>query len=272
MLSVETSTGRLFIEKLGSGKEIFLFFHGFGQSHQDMLPFKNLIKPDQKFLFIDLFYHGKSSWSNSSLVMTKSDWKETIEQILSLEKCTQFHLVGYSMGGKFSLLTYELFPTQVLSLTLLAPDGIKTGLFYNLNSYPHFIHGLFKRVVVQPHRFFTIMNGLHALGIMEPSLIKFVKTQMKTRTKRAQVYFSWKTFGRIQLSVSKIIEQAKKEKTPIKLFTGRFDKMVTTKNLHRFSKQIPHIQTISLPVGHGKLIEAVVEYLKGDSDFRKLEN
>lgn len=261
MSILETSWGRLFYEQMGEGPEVFLIFHGFGQNHIDMLPFAKLIQPGQRFLFFDLFFHGKSSWYDTSVLLTKGIWSKIVQEVCTQEEFTDFHLVGYSMGGKFSLLTYELFPEQVKSLTLLAPDGIKTGLLYNLNSYPSYFQPVFKGVVFNPHRFFGIMAGLHSVGILETSLIKFVKTQMQTRSKRAQVYLSWKVFGNLQLSLSKIIQLAQTSKTPIQLFTGKYDKMVTAANLSRFSIKIPHLKAISLPVGHGKLIEATVGFL-----------
>ncbi|MDI1322246.1 MAG: alpha/beta hydrolase [Algoriphagus sp.] len=261
MSTLETPWGRLFFEQMGDGPEVFLVFHGFGQTHLDMMPFASLIQPGQRFLFFDMFLHGKSSWHDSSVLLTKVIWSKIVHEILSQEGFTDFHIVGYSMGGKFSLLTYELFPEKVKSLILLAPDGIKTGIFYNLNSYPSYFHPFFKRVVFKPQRFFGIMEGLHSVGILETSLIKFVKTQMQTRSKRAQVYLTWKVFGDIQLSLGSIIQLARKVKTPITLFTGKFDKMVTAENLKPFSTKIPHLKSVSLPVGHGKLIEAAVEYL-----------
>lgn len=261
MSTLETPWGRLFYEQMGKGPEVFLVFHGFGQSHLDMFPFARLIQPGQRFLFFDLFFHGKSSWHDTSVLLTKGIWSKIIQEVSTQEGFTDFHLVGYSMGGKFSLLTFELFPEQVKSLILLAPDGIKTGLFYNLNSYPAYFHPLFKGVVFNPQRFFGIMDGLHSVGILETSLIKFVKTQMQTRSKRAQVYLTWKVFGNLQLSLGKIIQLARSKKTPIQLFTGEYDKMVTAANLSRFSSKIPHLKAVSLPVGHGKLIEAAVEYL-----------
>lgn len=261
MNSLETPWGRLVYDQLGDGPEVFLFFHGFGQSHLDMLPFGRLIQPGQRFLFIDLFFHGNSSWHDTSIPLTKVIWSKIVQEVSVQAGFKDFHLVGFSMGGKFSLLTFELFPERVKSLTLLAPDGIKTGLFYNLNSYPDYFHPFFKGVVFKPQRFFGIMDGLHSVGIIETSLIKFVKTQMQTRSKRAQVYLSWKVFGNLQLSLGKIIQLARSKKIPIHLFTGKFDKMVTASNLSRFSTKIPHLKAISLPVGHGKLIAASVEKL-----------
>ena len=253
--------GKWAFQKKGSGAEIFLIFHGFGQSHRDMMPFDQIRKPDQTFLFFDMFYHGKSQWFDSDKNLTREIWINLIESLQVKEKFQDFHLIGYSMGGKFALLTYELFPNQVQSLTLLAPDGIKTGLWYSMSNYPNYFHPLFKRVVFKPNRFFGLMEGLNSAGLVEKSLVKFVKTQMETRSQRAQAYFIWKVFGEIQLQLGKIIRQSRVNTIPITLFIGEFDKMVTRENLERFSSKIPHLHTIILPVGHGGLIEAAAHYL-----------
>jgi hypothetical protein len=37
--------------------------------------------------------------------------------------------------------------------------------------------------------------------------------------------------------------------------------MVTQENLKNFSEKIPQLNAVNLPVGHGQLIEAAVNYL-----------
>lgn len=254
--------GKLAYQKMGTGRETVLIFHGFGQSFRDMLAFDQLREPGQKFLYIDLFYHGKSHWANATNPLTKSVWKEIIFDLQKQEDFQDFHLIGYSMGGKFSLFTFELLSDQVKSFTLLAPDGIKTGLWYSMSSYPNYFHPIFKRVVFKPQRFFGIMEGLNSAGLAGKSLVKFVQTQMETRSKRAQAYFVWKVFGGIQLQLGQIIRLARKKNTPITLFIGEFDKMVSSENLERFSSKIPQLQKIILPVGHGGLIEAAANFLR----------
>lgn len=253
--------GKLAYLKRGQGEEVFLVFHGFGQTHVDMLAFDQIRKPGQTFLFIDIFYHGRSQWTDSVRPLDKSAWKEVISGLQRQEGFKSFHLIGYSMGGKFSLLTFELFSNQVKSLVLLAPDGIKTGLWYSMSSYPNFFHPIFKGVVFQPNRFFGVVEGLHSVGLVEKSLVKFVKTQMETRSMRAQAYFVWKVFGGLQLQLGKIIQQMRKSHIPVSLFIGEFDKMVTAQNLERFSSKIPHLNKVILPVGHGGLIEAAAKSL-----------
>lgn len=246
----------------GSGVEVFLVFHGFGQNQLDMMPWDEIRKPDQRFIFIDMFYHGRSQWFDSSQNLTRATWVEFLKSLQQQEDFDEFHLIGYSMGGKFSLLTYELFGSRVKSLTLIAPDGIKTGLWYSMGSYPGFIHPVFKRLIFKPERFFGIIHGLSSAGLVEKSFVKFVKTQLETRSDRAQAYFVWKVFGGLQLRLPAISHLVQTYQTPVTLFLGDFDKMVTEENLRHFIHQIPNLKYIPLPVGHGQLIASAVEYFK----------
>ena len=62
---VRHAAGKLAYRRFGSGSEVWIFFHGFGQCHQDMLSFDKLRTSKQSYLFVDLIYHGQSSWNTS---------------------------------------------------------------------------------------------------------------------------------------------------------------------------------------------------------------
>jgi len=258
---VRHAAGKLAYRRFGSGSEVWVFFHGFGQCHQDMLAFEKLRTAKQSYLFVDLIYHGQSSWNTSEKALKKEDWETILLSLLQQESINTFHLVGYSMGGKFALLSYELLPEQIISLSLLAPDGIKTGLWYSMSNYPSGIHPLFKQVVFRPKRFFTLVDGLKTTGLLQKSLVKFVKTQLETRSKRAQAYLVWKVLGGLHLQLGTIIRQLRKHPIPVHVFLGEFDRMVSPKNLERFTAKVPQLRMLQLPVGHGQLIEATVSYL-----------
>ena len=258
---VRHAAGKLAYRRFGSGSEVWIFFHGFGQCHQDMLSFDKLRTSKQSYLFVDLIYHGQSSWNTSEKALKKEEWKTILLSLLQQESIDTFHLVGYSMGGKFALLSYELLPKRIISLSLLAPDGIKTGLWYSMSNYPSGIHPLFKQVVFRPKRFFTLVDGLKTAGLLQKSLVKFVKTQLETRSKRAQAYLVWKVLGGLHLQLGTIIRQLRQHPIPVTLVLGEFDRMVSPKNLERFTAKVPQLRLLQLPVGHGQLIEATVSYL-----------
>lgn len=258
---VTHTAGKLAYRSLGNGSEVWLFFHGFGQRHQDMLPFDKLRTSTQRYLFVDLIYHGQSSWNRSQKELKKEEWKAILVSLLKKENIDTFHLVGYSMGGKFALLSYELLPERISSLCLLAPDGIKTGLWYSMSNYPKGIHPLFKQVVFRPQRFFTLVDGLKTAGLLQKSLVKFVKTQLETRSKRAQAYLVWKVLGGLHLQLGTIIQRLRQRPIPLTVVLGEFDRMVSPKNLERFITKVPNLKLLQLPAGHGQLIEATVSCL-----------
>lgn len=261
MVSLETSFGHLAYEKHGSGKNIYLLFHGFGQNMKAYEPYLPLRGKDDCFIVFDMFYHGQSSWKSVHQKLTKEIWREIILQLMTKENFEKFHLIGYSMGGKFCLITYEIFPNLTQSLLLMAPDGIKTGFWYNMATFPGILNRLFKHVVFHPERFFKTMDVLHSIGLLQNSLIKFVKSQMHSRTMRAQVYFTWNVFKPLKPNLGQIINHLRLNKTPVTLVTGTYDAMITTKNLNRFSSKIPQIVTIELPCGHNTLIEETFHHL-----------
>lgn len=255
---LKTSFGNLAYYKYGDGKNIYLLFHGFGQSSKAYQSFLPLRKVDETYLVIDIFYHGQSSWNSVGQKLTKEIWRTILLQLMQQENFEKFHLVGYSMGGKFSLVSYELFPNYVQSLLLMAPDGIKTGFWYNMATFPGVLNRLFKHVVFHPERFFKSMDVLHRMGLLESSFIKFVKSQMLTRTMRAQVYFTWNVFKPLQPDLAYIIRQLRLSQTPITLVTGKYDKMVTSENLEKFSSKVPQLVKIELESGHNTLIDDYV--------------
>lgn len=255
MIFLQTSFGNLAYEKYGSGNAVHLLFHGFGQDMRVYDSFLSLRKETDTYIVFDIFYHGHSRWKSSNHSLTKEMWKEIIQQLMSKEGIEKFHLIGYSMGGKFSLTTYELFAEHIQSLLLIAPDGIKTGFWYNMATFSGIFNRVFKHIVFHPERFFKIMKVLKKVGILQKSLLKFVKSQMKTRTMRAQVYFTWVVFKPLQPSLGEIIKSLRKHQTPITLVTGKYDKMVSIVNLKRFTSKIPHIKIIELESGHNTLID-----------------
>ena len=261
MSTLNTSWGRLFYLREGFGPNVHLVFHGFGETHQDMLSFSKLKKENDSYLFIDMFYHGKSLWKNHASPLNSKIWKEIITELQKKEEFEDFHLIGFSMGGKISLITFEQFPEQVKSMILIGPDGIKTGAWYGINNYPKYFAPAFKKAVFQPKPLFSFAESLKKIGLLEKSIHKFISTQMETRSKRAQVFFVWKVFGHLQPNIAQIIRLSRERKLPILLFTGKYDQMISHKNLRKFIEKIPSLVHHDLPVGHGALVTKSIDFL-----------
>lgn len=108
-------------ELKGNGPPL-LMLHGWGQTHEALLPLGNLLVPvSQPYLF-DLPGFGKSPIPND--VWNAFDYADHFIRYLDQQKIKRTSLLGHSFGGKISLCLASRYPERVDKLILLAPSGI----------------------------------------------------------------------------------------------------------------------------------------------------
>lgn len=256
----EFQKAQLHYHKTGKGKKILLAFHGFGQSKQHFLHFAQSLRNTYTIYSFDLFYHGQSFWHEREKPMGKEFWKDLIAAFFkfqNIEKCT---LAGYSMGGKFALATLEAFPETIDKIILIAPDGIKTSFWYSLATYPSWIRSVFRSLIVNPKPFHFLVDVLSKTSMMDKGIIKFASSQMNTREKRRRVYYTWIVFRELKFSMEKIAFLIKKYDIEVDMFLGKFDKMITYKNMKKLLKKIKKYDLHILDSGHNTLIDEVANF------------
>lgn len=244
--------------KSGNGLPSLLLFHGFGQTHLAFQAWKDSLTEKYTLYFFDLFFHGQSKW-NERKAVEKEDWKNIIQLFLEQEGISRFSVGGFSMGGKFALVTLELFPNQVQQFILLAPDGIKTSFWYSLATYPIAIRALFKSMILHPSRLHTITKTLRSLRLIDSGLLRFAESQMDTEEKRKRVYFSWVYFRHLQVSLPKIGASINDFRIDFTLIVGKHDKVIQAKNMDRLLRNVKHYRFEIIDAGHNDLIVKAVQ-------------
>lgn len=251
LLSFTYDKATLHYSKYGSGTRIILAFHGFGQTHS---VFKEIEYKGCTVYSFDLFFHGKSKWDYGEAPLEKSFWKALMETFLKQEGIEKFGVIGFSMGGKFALACVEAFPHQIESITLLAPDGIKTSFWYSLATYPLMLRKLFKSMIGKPERFHSIIKIAFSLNLIDKGILRFVESQMNTHEKRERVYCSWVVFRHLKFEISGIAGILNRYKIPLTLVIGRHDKIITAKNMSRLISRVPHAKLQIIDSGHNTVI------------------
>src|SRR6185437_13009699 len=104
---LETSKALLHYRQYGKGSSALLCFHGYGQDHDVYRELEALYGNKYTIYSFYLFYHGQSFWHNKKQPIEKEDWSAIIHQFLALEHIDHFSLVGYSMGSRFALATFD---------------------------------------------------------------------------------------------------------------------------------------------------------------------
>lgn len=106
----------------GNGPPL-LFLHGWGQSHQSLLPLAQLLTPYSSPILIDLPGFGKSpapegAWSSF-------DYAGAIVSELDRLHFNRVAICGHSFGGKVAMSLAIRYPDRVSQLFLLAASGIR---------------------------------------------------------------------------------------------------------------------------------------------------
>jgi pimeloyl-ACP methyl ester carboxylesterase len=261
---IESPNIRLFYKKTGNGPITLLLFHGFGQDHRVFDQLGERLGIKYTVYAFDLFFHGQSEWLSKDQSLGKEIWGQMILQFLAENKIENFSVMGFSMGGKFSLATLELFPDRVKEITLLAPDGIKTNFWYSLATYPLAFRKLFKSMVSNHGRFLAVARIALQLRLIDRGVLRFVEFQMNTSEKRKKVYYSWVVFRHFKFNLNSIAQIINSKKIRFRLFIGKHDKIITAKNMESFMSKLDEKDFQVIEAGHNDLIQHSLSYiLKG---------
>jgi pimeloyl-ACP methyl ester carboxylesterase len=245
---------KLAYRKIGSGSQTLLLFHGYGQDASVFDDVTQSLSDRYTCYCFDLFFHGESIWAYDEAVLTKAFWAEMITGFIREQNIEYFSLAGFSLGGRFVLATVEALPARIEAVYLLAPDGVKTNFWYNLATYPVVFRKLFKSMILHPNRFYSIAHFIHNVGLVDKGLIRFAESQMKTETMRKRVYYSWVVLRKLKFDMERVAQIFTEQRIPVTLVLGKFDKVITLKNMQRLLQHLPDCQVQLLDTGHNGII------------------
>jgi pimeloyl-ACP methyl ester carboxylesterase len=249
--------------RYGSGERILICFHGYGQ---DARVFESLSiqLDDYQLISVDLFFHGQSEWIGEETTLSVECWKRLFFQFLEEHQIQRFSLCGFSMGGRVALTTYALAAERVDELILIAPDGIYTNIWNRLATSSALNQFIFRKLTIDQFAWLdTIRYWIEKLHLLDKSLLKLYKTQMDDPKLREKLYKTWMLYRELNVSVSQLVELIEKYQTPVSIFAGRYDRIISSRQMEHFRKRIPHCRFEILEAGHHKLIQATALRLQG---------
>lgn len=261
MQLLQLEHAKLYFTKTGKGEHILIAFHGFGQSSHVFDKLAASLSDSYTVFLIDIFFHGKSEWGLDEQPLEKEFWSRLMEKFLDEQSISEFSLLGFSMGGKFALATLEGFPNRIQEIFLLAPDGVKTSMWYSLATYPLALRNLFKSMIKKPQRFHTVVSFVFRLGLLDKGISRFAESQMNTEEKRKRVYYSWVVFRHLTFNMSVVSELLNQHNIKLVMILGKFDKIITKKNMNLLLRKVNHYKVEILEVGHNELIQASIPSL-----------
>uniref|UniRef100_UPI0040478DBE alpha/beta fold hydrolase n=1 Tax=Roseivirga sp. TaxID=1964215 RepID=UPI0040478DBE len=244
------------------GKQKILCFHGFGQNRYSYKKVCEALKETHTVYSFDLPFHGKTNFPKSEKTLLPNDWLAFMTAFFEKEQTEDFEALGYSMGGKYAMITAQLFPAQIKHLHLVAPDGITTHFSYKFTTYPFLFRKLFKTQIENPWVFKALVKALRTFKIMNNYSLRFAESQMDTEFKRSQVYYSWVNLRHFLPNLKALAVQLNEQQTPVTFYIGRHDKVIDSKTIEPLHQLLPNSELLVLESGHSNLLTSVAKHLE----------
>ena len=255
----------LAFQTYGTGAEVLLAFHGYGQDHRVYENFGTVLQNRYTIYSFDLFLHGERPETSVNRKITVANWQQSIREFLDSYGIDDFSLIGYSLGARFALTLVETMASRIKQLILIAPDGIKSSRWYQLASGTRLGNYLLRHTVIRPRPFFWALRQAHQWQMINKSVVKFVESHMNTRANRFWVYRRWVAFRHIQPNLSRVKRQCNTYRIEVTIFIGEYDAVVKKKAISSFHKSLNNSRLHYLPCGHAALIEKVTDYYRSSA-------
>jgi len=243
----------------GKGEIDVVCLHGHGRNADD---FSFIASHSRRVISIHLFYHGNSIFPVERIETSPLQLEEFLKlfnHLLIQENIQLFHLFAFSQGGRFSLCLTPTFAERIISLTLIAPDGMDNQSFYNWSSRQKWARILFVHWEKNPRKLHTISNLAVRLRLMRPKVGSFVKEFSSNEQSFTRASKTWRAFREIQPNPKEIGETIRRYEIPFRIIMGKYDQVIRAKQAYAFEKKCGLNNTIiEVPNGHNFFKKSVI--------------
>ena len=254
-------TSQIPYAQLGSGQRILLAFHGIGQDGSSCFaPILASLGIHYTIYAFDLPFHGQHSDAPFE-VISKTEWKQSIQHFLQENNITRFDITGFSIGGRFALATLEAFPENIDNAFLIAPDGVSEHPMYTLATRVPPARWIYGWLMRHPGVFFPGVQVAQTLKLASKSLVRFTQQVLNTPEKRQTIYRSWVAFRNLRFDIPALIKTASANQVTIYLFAGIYDSLLKPKAVRKLAELLPENQYIELKSGHTRLVEHAAAWI-----------
>jgi pimeloyl-ACP methyl ester carboxylesterase len=232
----------------GNGPRPIVCFHGYGEDGESFFFLEKYLSDQFTFIALDLPFHGRTNWRENKF--SQEDLIGVIKELFVLNKYSYENsnaiLLAFSLGGRIALNVYELMPSSINRLVLMAPDGMKVNFWYWIATQTFLGKNLFDFTMKNPGWFFGFLKMINTLGFVNRSIFKFVNHYIGHAKVRQELYDRWTVLSKIKPNLNKIKQQVKQHQTQVRLIYGKHDRIILPAPGERFCNGIASTCKISI--------------------------
>lgn len=243
----------------GEGTETVFCFHGFGQDSEVFSQLPQKLK-GKRIISIDLPFHGKSEFPREQI--NKKKWDELSMAMLIFFEADQVSLVAYSLGGRFVIRFAIDHPEKIKDILFIAADGFHYATIYRFAT--SFLgKSLFKHVLKNPDKLFRLSDLLVRYNILNPSIVKFAKSQLGQKSQRIRVYDSWLYLKGLMTSQNELIRSLNESHIPVSIYVGSKDYVIKEEYFRKVDENCENVELNILAKRHHEMIEGYINETAG---------
>jgi pimeloyl-ACP methyl ester carboxylesterase len=249
--------------QVAENKPWMVFLHGFGQDFRAFDAMYAALENEFSLLAPHIFFHGESIMEGEK-PLKPEEWIGLIDQIFRQLQIPSAQWMGFSMGGKFLLTTYQHRPELFSGIVLLAPDGIAMNPWYRFAA-----RTLPGRVVLRfCIRFmpflYLIIRFLSHIGLLKASVAKFAASQLTSPEGREMVKDTWLRFRNIWPDEVQWMAAYKRNPIPFLIGLGKYDSIIPKRVFATRRMRWDGIAWAEFEAGHTSLVDRFASKLRKD--------
>lgn len=239
----------------GSGDELLICFHGFGESASRFTCMEPALGNIFTIVALDMPFHGHTTW-NEGRDVEQEDLEALIKKILERFGKQRFSLMGYSMGGRLVMCIVERMAALINHVVLLAPDGLKDNPWHMIATQTRLGNRVFLYNTHRPALFFRLLSIGRKWKLLNESVYKFALHRMDSLKKRRLVYDVWTNMRKMMPSRRRCKKMMARYNVDTVMLFGRFDRIIPPVLGGCFADGSFPCKIVILDTGHQLLTES----------------
>lgn len=245
----------------GSGDNILLGFHGYGQDGSVFKEMSSVMKNFTIYTF-DLFYHGDSVWRNEHICLTDQSWKEFMDQFLEREQIERFDLIGFSLGCRLVFSMIGSFEDRINKVTLIAPDGISNSIIYSLATLKRGNRSFFSFLLKNSKSVLALLKFSRKLGLIDRETHRIASKELSHEDNRRRLFKTWNVFRDMNIVSGKMINTLNQGNIEVIFIVAQRDPIIKWNRIKAFYNGLDNRDLIQIRCQHNLLVEASTRRLK----------
>lgn len=239
------------------GKQLVLALHGYSNSSSLFAELAGYLRPHCTTLAIDLPGHGQTRWQEDD-ALTYSALCTLVETICRDYNVEKISLLGFSLGGRVALSILKAIPERLHSMTLLAPDGLKThpALSYTNNSWVG--RFILRDVHQKPARYQRLLQLMHRRKVVTEGVYQFLNYHLNQTALNSTFKISGLALRKLYPKPYQFRKVFARYPVPVHLILGVDDPVIPVRHGTAFAAQFPgQVQMHTLRKGHRLITDDV---------------